>query len=77
MGCQAHGSHGVEGVWFGNLRIGSLLFAYDADLLPSLVRELQLSLDQFADDCEVAGMKISTCKSEAMVLSREKVECLL
>ncbi|TWW75358.1 hypothetical protein D4764_13G0000200 [Takifugu flavidus] len=50
---------------FGDLRIGSLLFAYD------------VVLDRFAAACEAAGMKISTSESEAMVLNRKKVKCLL
>ncbi|TWW63116.1 hypothetical protein D4764_03G0001240 [Takifugu flavidus] len=70
-------SHGVEGVQFGDLRIGSLLFADDVVLLASSARDLQLSLDRFAAACEAALMKISTSKSEAMVLNRKKVECLL
>ncbi|TWW63897.1 Arf-GAP with GTPase, ANK repeat and PH domain-containing protein 1 [Takifugu flavidus] len=70
-------SRGVEGVRFGDLRIGSLLFADDVVLLASSARDLQLSLDRFAAACEAAGMKISTSKSEAMVLNRKKVECLL
>ncbi|TWW64116.1 hypothetical protein D4764_03G0011240 [Takifugu flavidus] len=70
-------SHGVEGVRFGDLRIGSLLFADDVVLLASSARDLQLSLDRFAAACEAAGMKISTSKSEAMVLNWKKVECLL
>ncbi|TWW67452.1 R2DM Retrovirus-related Pol polyprotein from type II retrotransposable element [Takifugu flavidus] len=70
-------SHGVEGIWFGDLRIASLLFADDVVLLASSARDLQLSLDRFAAACEAAGMRISTSKSEAMVLDRKKVECLL
>uniref|UniRef100_A0A674MBB2 Reverse transcriptase domain-containing protein n=1 Tax=Takifugu rubripes TaxID=31033 RepID=A0A674MBB2_TAKRU len=70
-------SHGAEGVQFGDLRIGSLLFADDVVLLASSARDLQLSLDRFVAACEAAGMKISTSKSEAMVLNRKKVECLL
>ena len=46
-------SRGVEGVRFGDLRIGSLLFADDVLLLAPSVRDLQLSLDGFA----AAGMK--------------------
>ncbi|TWW57619.1 hypothetical protein D4764_07G0003380 [Takifugu flavidus] len=57
--------------------IGSLLFADDVVLLASSARDLQLSLDRFAAACEAAGMKISTSISEAMVLNRKKVECLL
>ena len=39
--------------------------------------DLQLSLEWFAAECEAAGMRISTSKSETMVLSRKRVECLL
>ncbi|TWW77456.1 Transposon TX1 uncharacterized 149 kDa protein ORF 2 [Takifugu flavidus] len=70
-------SHGVEGVRCGDLRIGSLLFADDVVLLASSARDLQRSLDRFAAACEAAGMRISTSKSEAMVLNWKKVECLL
>jgi hypothetical protein len=70
-------SQGVEGVRFGDLRIGSLLFADDVVLLASSDRDLQLSLDRFAAECEAAGMRISTSKSEAMVLNRKRVECTL
>ncbi|KAK0154256.1 putative uncharacterized transposon-derived protein F52C9.6 [Merluccius polli] len=37
-------------------------------------RYLQLSLDRFAAECEAAGMRISTSKSESMVLNRKRVE---
>ncbi|KAK0138802.1 putative RNA-directed DNA polymerase from transposon X-element [Merluccius polli] len=67
----------VEGVRFGDLRIGSLLFADDVVLLDSSDRDLQLSLDRFAAECEAAGMRISTSKSESMVLNRKRVECTL
>ena len=70
-------SQGVEGVRFGDLRIRSLLFADDVVLLASSGRDLQLSLDRFAAKCEAAGMKISTSKSETMVLSRKMVACPL
>ncbi|TWW77463.1 hypothetical protein D4764_12G0008530 [Takifugu flavidus] len=49
----------------------------DVVLLASSARDLQRSLDRFAAACEAAGMRISTSKSEAMVLNRKKVECLL
>ncbi|TWW56226.1 hypothetical protein D4764_08G0002130, partial [Takifugu flavidus] len=45
--------------------------------LALLACDLQLSLDRFATACEAAGMKIKTSKSEAMVLNRKKVACLL
>lgn len=50
-------------------------FACDVVLLASLNSVLQLVLGQFADNDEVAGMRIST--SEAMALSWKRVECLL
>ncbi|KAK0152442.1 putative uncharacterized transposon-derived protein F52C9.6 [Merluccius polli] len=40
-------------------------------------RDLQLSLDRFAAECKAAGMRISTSKSESMVLNRKRVECTL
>ena len=40
-------------------------------------RDLQLSLDRFATVCKAAGMRISTSKSESMVLNRKRVECTL
>ncbi|KAK0156391.1 putative uncharacterized transposon-derived protein F52C9.6 [Merluccius polli] len=58
-------------------RIGSLLFADDVVLLASSDRDLQLSLDRFAAECKAAGMRISTSKSESMVLNRKRVECTL
>ena len=44
----------------------------DVVLLAPSACDLQLSLDRFAAECKAAGMKISTSKSEAMVLNREK-----
>ena len=67
-------SQGVEGVRFGDLRIMSLLFADDVVLLASSGRDRQLSLERFAAKCEAGGMRISTSKSETMVLSRKRVE---
>ncbi|KAI3353230.1 hypothetical protein L3Q82_019265 [Scortum barcoo] len=63
-------SQGPEGVRFGNHRISSLLFADD-------VQDLQHVLEWFAAECEAAGMRISTSKSEAMVLDRKRVACPL
>ncbi|KAK3568661.1 hypothetical protein QTP86_011459 [Hemibagrus guttatus] len=68
-------SQGLEGVRFGDHRISSLIFADDVVLLaPS---SLDLSLECFAAECEAAGMRVSTSKSEAMVLDRKKVACTL
>ena len=70
-------SQGAEGFQFGGVRISSLLFADDVVLLAPSGGNLQLSLERFAAECEAAGMRISTSKSESMVLSRKRVECLL
>ncbi|KAI3361665.1 hypothetical protein L3Q82_002028 [Scortum barcoo] len=66
-----------KGVRFGGLRIPSLLFVDDVVLLASSRSDLQLSLEQFAAECEAPGMRISTSKSKAMVLSRKRVNCPL
>ena len=68
-------SQGAEGFQFSGVRISYLLFA--VVLLASSGGDLQLSLEQFAAKCEVAGMRISTSKSETMVLSWKWVGCLL
>ncbi|KAK3506456.1 hypothetical protein QTP70_000619 [Hemibagrus guttatus] len=39
--------------------------------------DLQQALGRFAAECEAAGMRVSTSKSEAMVLDRKKVACTL
>ena len=70
-------SQGVEGICLGGLRIASLLFADDVVLLASSGRDLQLSLERFAAECEAAGMRISASKSETMDLSWKRVECFL
>ena len=46
-------------------------------LLALLDGHLQLSLERFAVECEAAGMRISTSKSEALVVSQKKLECPL
>ncbi|KAI3360043.1 hypothetical protein L3Q82_014376 [Scortum barcoo] len=66
-------SQGPEGVQFGNHRISSLLFADDVVLLTSSNQDLQHALGWFAAECEVAGMRISTSKSEDMVLDWKRL----
>ncbi|KAK3525208.1 hypothetical protein QTP86_023239 [Hemibagrus guttatus] len=39
--------------------------------------DLQHALGRFAAECEAAGMRVSTSKSEAMVLDRKKLACTL
>jgi len=48
---------------FGDLRISSLLFADNVVLLAT--SDLQHAPGQFAAECEVVGMRVSTSKSEA------------
>ena len=67
----------MEGLQVGDLKIASLLFADDVVLMAPSALDLQHSLDWFAAKCEAAGMRISTSKSEAMILSRKPVDCLL
>uniref|UniRef100_A0A3Q3CXU9 Reverse transcriptase domain-containing protein n=1 Tax=Haplochromis burtoni TaxID=8153 RepID=A0A3Q3CXU9_HAPBU len=67
----------AEGFHFGGLRISSLLFTDDVVLLASSGDGLQFALERFAAECEAVGMRITTSKSEATVLSRKKVECPL
>ena len=54
-----------------------LLFADNVVLLTSSARDLQRSLDWFAAKSKLAGIRISTSKSEAMVLRLKKLECIL
>ncbi|KAI3370616.1 hypothetical protein L3Q82_007192 [Scortum barcoo] len=49
----------------------------DVVLLASSGQDLQHVLERFAAECEAAGMRISTSKSEAMVLDRKRVACPL
>ncbi|KAK7916510.1 hypothetical protein WMY93_012271 [Mugilogobius chulae] len=70
-------SQGPEGVRFGDHSISSLLFADDVVLMAPSNQDLQHALGRFAAECEAAGMKISSSKSEAMVLDRKKVPCPL
>ncbi|KAK3544860.1 hypothetical protein QTP86_027529, partial [Hemibagrus guttatus] len=70
-------SQGLEGVRFGDHRISSLIFADDVVLLAPSSLDLQHALGRFAAECESAGMRVSTSKSEAMVLDRKKVSCTL
>ncbi|KAK3537069.1 hypothetical protein QTP70_000867 [Hemibagrus guttatus] len=70
-------SQGLEGVRFGDHRISSLIFADDVVLLASSGLDLQHALGCFAAECEAAGMRVSTSKSEVMVPDRKKVACTL
>ncbi|KAK3513082.1 hypothetical protein QTP70_000981 [Hemibagrus guttatus] len=45
--------------------------------MPQKGLDLQHALGCFAAECEAAGMRVNTSKSEAMVLDRKKVACTL
>ena len=49
-----------------------LLFADDVVLLASSEHDLQRALEWFAAKCEAVGMRVSTSKSEAIVLCRNR-----
>ncbi|KAK3532449.1 hypothetical protein QTP86_018088, partial [Hemibagrus guttatus] len=51
--------------------------SYDVVLLASSSLDIQHALGRFAAECEAAGMRVSSSKSEAMVLDRKKVVCTL
>ncbi|KAK3538434.1 hypothetical protein QTP86_002334, partial [Hemibagrus guttatus] len=70
-------SQGLEGVRFGDHRISPLTFADDVVLLAPSTLDLQHALGCFAAECEAAGMRVSTSKSEAMVLDWKNVACTL
>ncbi|KAK3530619.1 hypothetical protein QTP86_029307, partial [Hemibagrus guttatus] len=50
---------------------------YDDVLLASSSQDLQHALGRFAAECEAAGMRVSTSKSESMVLDQKKLACTL
>ena len=58
-------------VKIGDCTVRRLLFADDLVLLDSTQNGLQQALDRFSDGCSVAGMKISTTKTETMCLSTD------
>ncbi|KAK3570250.1 hypothetical protein QTP86_017123 [Hemibagrus guttatus] len=49
----------------------------DIVLLALLSQDLQNAPGQFSAECKSGGMRVSTSKSEAMVLNRKKVACTL
>uniref|UniRef100_A0A8C9TQF7 Reverse transcriptase domain-containing protein n=1 Tax=Scleropages formosus TaxID=113540 RepID=A0A8C9TQF7_SCLFO len=70
-------SRGQEGILRGSRKVTSLLFAGDVVLFALSHDCLQHTLEQFSAKCEVVGMRISTSKSESMVLSRKRMACPL
>ena len=65
------------GVKIGDCTVQRLLYADDLVLLDSSQNGLQQALDGFLDACSVAGIKISTTKTETMCLSRQQKQCSL
>ena len=63
------------GVKIGDCTVQRLLFADDLVLLDSSQNGLQQALDRFSNACCVAGMKISTAKTETMCLSIKPAQC--
>ena len=70
-------SESCGGVKIGECTVQRLLFADDLVLLDSTQNGFQQALDRFSDACSVAGMKISTTKTETMCLSRQSKQCSL
>ena len=66
-----------ECVTMGRYNIIRLLFADDLFLLTFSESGLQHALTYFAAACNIAGMKISTSKTEVLHLSRNPVQCFL
>lgn len=62
---------------FGSLRIASLLFADDVVIMALPEHDLQCSQEQFPGKCETVVMRITTSKSENMVLCKRMVDCPL
>ena len=56
------------GVKIGDCTVQCLLFADDLVLLDPTQNGLQQALDRFLDACSMAGMKISTTKTETLCL---------
>lgn len=52
-----------------------MLYADDVVLFASSVCDLQHVLGQFAAECEVAGRRDGTSKSEVMVVCQKTVDC--
>ena len=64
-------------VTIGRCKISRLLFADELVLLASPESGLQHALIDFAAACGIAGMKISSSKTEVLHLSRNPVQCSL
>ena len=70
-------SESCGGVKIVDCTVQRLLFAHDLVLLDSTQNGLQRALVRFSGACSVAGMKISTTKTETICLSRQPKQCSL
>ena len=66
-----------ECITIGSCKISRLLFADDLVLLADTESGLQRALSGFEAACNIAGMKISTTKTEILHLSRNPNQCSL
>ena len=67
----------TEGVRVGQEKISHLLFADDLVFLDESEERLQLTLERFGVECSDACMRISTSKSEGIVVTRNEAQCRL
>ena len=70
-------SESCGGAKIGECTVQRLLFADNLVLFDSTQTGLQQALDRLSDACSVAGMKISTTKTETMRQSRQLKQCSL
>ena len=66
-----------ESVTIGRCKTSRLLFADNLVLLASFESGLQHTFNRFAVACDIAGIKISTFKTEVFHLSRNSVKLYL
>ena len=66
-----------ECVMIGRCKISHLLFADNLVLLDSSESGFQHALNGYAAACDIAGMKISTSKTEVLRFSRNHAQCSL
>ena len=74
MNCMDKPRRNDDCVTIGRCEIRRLLFADNLVLLTSSEYGLQHALNVFAAACDIAGMKISTFKTEILHLSRKPVK---
>lgn len=68
-----HQHNAVAGIQYGGLEVASLL-SEDVVLLVSSNQDLQHTPEKFEADCEAPAVRISTSKSELMVLSHKRAD---